>query len=117
MGNRSQTEGTKGWGHEDEFFFFSKVFKLKSVLSVHTQKVFKILDCLFKLKSKLIKNFNAFSLKTLVYVYGKDCSESHIKISVLAFLFCHWSIFSSVQTMRTCHSRLSVQYKDHRGLS
>jgi hypothetical protein len=33
------------------------------------------------------------SLKTLTY--STECSESRMRISVMAFLFCHWLKFSS----------------------
>jgi hypothetical protein len=70
---------------------------------MHAQMVFKMLDC-------LVKGLLA-SLKTLTN--SQDCSESRIRISVLALLLCHWRIFFSVHVIAGFwnhfqdHSRLS----------
>jgi hypothetical protein len=46
---------------------------------------------------KIIEKFLLASLKT--HTNSKDCYESRIRISVPAFLRCHWSIFSSVHVL------------------
>jgi len=57
-------------GHEMNILFKSSI--IESVLFVHAQMVFKLIGCLLNSK------------------YG---SESHFRISVPAFLLCHWPIF------------------------
>ncbi len=56
-----------------EYFF--RAFKIKSVLSVHAQMVFKFLVCL--VQEKITMKFLLASLKTLTN--SKNCSESRIK--------------------------------------
>jgi hypothetical protein len=78
----------KGRDHQINIFF--KAYKSKLVLSVHAQMVLKF----GLLKRKLKIKFLLASFKTITN--SKDCSESCIRISILAFLLSHWSIFSGV---------------------
>ncbi len=66
-------------------------------------------------KRKIIIKFLLASLTTVTYLkhtYTTESSSSRIRISVPAFLCCHWSIFSSVCT---CHSWL-LDFENHRWL-
>jgi hypothetical protein len=73
--------GLKGMGPASRIF--CKVYKIESVLYVHSSLVFKCLGCLVEDKRN-IKIFLA-SLKTLTN-FKKNCSESRIIISALASL-------------------------------
>ncbi len=57
-------------------------------------------------REKIIEKYRRASLKT--FTNSKVCSKGRIKISVLAFLRCYWSIFFQC----TCHSRLSKHFSE-----
>jgi hypothetical protein len=48
------------------------------------------------------------ALKT--FTNSKDCSVSRIRISVVSFLCCHWSLFSTVHV-------IAGNFQNHRQLS
>jgi hypothetical protein len=74
-------------GHEMNILFKSSI--IESVLFVHAQMVFKLIGCLLRRKVNI--KFLLASFKTLTN--SKYGSESHFRISVPAFLLCHWPIF------------------------
>jgi hypothetical protein len=97
-------------GNESPDGYFSKAYKIKPVLSVHAQMVFKYLVYLLEEKSNI--KFLLASLKTLTD--SKDCSESRIRMFPLPCLslvdFLRYTLMDGCRD----HRRLSEQLQRHR---
>ncbi len=85
-----ETVPFKGMGFRLNNFW--KASKIKSVFSVHVCTRFLKLYAVF-IKRKLNAKFLLASLKTLTVLFLNIVFESRTRISVPAFLLCHWLIF------------------------
>jgi hypothetical protein len=83
-------------------YFFLKAYTIKSVLSVHTQMVFKFLACLVQEKNEY--EVFACSLKSLTNSKNRKPHQTSVRLS-FALIGGFFPVY--------IHSRLSEQFQDH----